>query len=258
MSTPAALPPHTPAEPTGFDVDADVASLTATPKEQYESPQPEPEPEPTPDPKAAEGAAGGEQAGGGGEGPAGADAKASAREFLEVYDTLQSYGFSFYSQGMPAEKFQLPQFAKDRAIHHLAKGLEKMGSPELPWWVGLLIALAPPAGINFMAAKAYREQAEQQEAEAQRRANMRVVHPTSIIHPDGREEHMPPPPQTAREATRPRPTTAVPMPPCAHCGQPVKGRKKKYCSQSCSGKARAKHYQDNKPHAHEHHTAATS
>lgn len=246
MST-LALPSHTGAPPAGFDVDADVDALRSTPKEEYQTTEPEPEPAKT-QPPGGDGPATDPPPGGeGGEGdPPGGNAKDSAREFIEVYDTLQSYGFSFYSLGMPAEKFQLPKFAKDRAVHHLAKGLEKMGSPEVPWWVGLLIALAPPAGINFMAAKAYREEGERREQASRphRNPNMQVVHPTTIIHPDGREEPAPPP---RHEPPPPPPRNpAAPMPPCAHCGQPVKHRKKKYCSQSCSGKARAKFYQEQK------------
>jgi hypothetical protein len=248
MSTPAALPPHTEQKPGGFDVDADVSALSGTPKEQYEAPEQEPEPEA---PKTE--APGGEQpgaqqpeGGGEGEGAPGVSAKESAREFLEVYDTLQSYGFHFYSlQGMPAEKFQLPKFAKDRAVHHLAKGLEKMGSPEVPWWIGLLIALAPPAGINFMAAKAYRDEGERQEAAARQerdRSNMHVVHPTTIIHPDGSERPAP----AQRPVHKAAPRNTAPMPHCAQCGQPVKHRKGKYCSQSCSGKARAQFYKEQK------------
>lgn len=228
-----ALPPHTEPEATGFDADADVTALKATPKEEYQAdpePEPEPEPQPATNPPPADGPAPEPEAGGG-EGPAGGNNVASAREFLEVYDTLQSYAFSFYSQGLPAENFALPKFAKDRAVHHLAKGLEKMGSPELPWWVGLLIALAPPAGINFMAAKAHREQAERQaEEEARRRRNsMHVVHPTSIIHPDGTETASPPPRPTYKRRQGQ---------PCEVCGTPCRPGKK-YCSKSCSGKGLA-------------------
>lgn len=239
MSTPA-LPPHVPStEATGFDADADVNALKATPKEDYgtaDDPEPEPAPkaEPTADGPTPEGDAGGE--GGAGDGPTSRNATASAREFLEVYDTLQSYGFSFYSQGMPAEKFQLPQFAKDRAVHHLAKGLEKMGTPELPWWVGLLIALAPPAGINFMAAREHRRATEaqaQQEARRQR-SNMHVVHPTTIIHPDGTESKAPPPPPPAPRQAYQRKQGQ----PCIVCGTTCRPGKK-YCSKSCSGKGAA-------------------
>lgn len=250
MST-ALLPPHTEATATGFDPDADVAALKATPKEPT---QPEPDPAPTADPPpAGQGGAGPTPEGGatpegGGDGPTGNDAKASAKEFIEVYDILQSYGFSMYSQGMDPQKFQLPPYAKDRAAHHLAKGLEQMGTPELPWWVGLLIALAPPAGINFMTAKAHREAAERKAEEAatrnaQRQQRGEVLHPDSVIHPNGQEEPIrrasrtnTPPPPSVRTIYKDR----APMPPCQVCGAPCKSRNKKYCSKSCSGKARAK------------------
>ena len=246
-----ALPPHIPPPATGqgFDADADVAALKATPKQDF-SAQWEKAPDPTPaaGPDAPGGAAGGPDIPGGGgpetppEPPQ--NAKESAKEFIEVYDILQSYGFSFYSQGMDPKPFQLPSYAKDRAIHHLAKGLEKMGTPELPWWVGLLIALAPPAGINFMTAREYRRaQTEKMANEAaanERKARQgQPVHPSSITRADGtvvKMQVVPPSDEAAPAPAAPR--NRAPMPLCQQCGtNPVKGRTKKYCSQHCAGLA---------------------
>lgn len=245
MSTQAALPPHVPADTsTGFDADADVAALSATPKEAYQNPEPPPPPAGEPPPATGADAPAGDGPAPDapqGDGPAGGDAKASAREFIEVYDILQSYGFSFYSQGMDPKQFSLPTYAKDRAVHHLAKGLEKMGTPELPWWVGLLIALTPPAGINFMVAKAHRAEQDKAQAEAARKNAKRqqqgeALHPDTIIHPNGQEVKVksPPPPPSAR-AAYPKANAA----PCIVCGTPTKGPGKKYCGKSCSGKGRA-------------------
>lgn len=258
MSTPA-LPPHTPlaTEANGFDVDADVAALKAAPKQEFQQQEPEPtnDPPPNPDPKPGDGPDA-PPAGEGG-GPAGPDAKASAKEFIEAYDMLQCWSFSMFSKGMKPEEFALPAFAKDRAAHHLAKGLEKMGNPELPWWVGLLIALAPPAGINFMSAKAHREAMEAREQQAQHRpppgpgagprphsyrppppppppAPFEPVPPTSITRPDGSEVPM----QPTIRVVKPADTS---MPLCQECGiNHVRNRRKKYCSQQCAGKATAR------------------
>lgn len=232
---------------TGFDPDADVAALKATPKEPTQpdpEPAPEPEPAPTPEPDGPT-----PSPEGGGDGPGdGNNAKASAREFIEVYDIMQSYGFAFYSDGMDPAKFSLPSYAKDRAVHHLAKGLEKMGSPELPWWVGLLIALAPPAGINFMTAKAHRQAAEVKKQEAAKRNSQRarngdVLHPDSVIHRNGTEQPLRPV-AVVKEPDEPAEVHTMhihyrDMPPCEVCGTPVKRKGKRYCSKSCSGKARA-------------------
>lgn len=254
MTTPA-LPPHVPPASTGqgFDADADVAALKATPKQDFSAQwEKAPDAPPAAGPETPGGATGAPDIPGGG-GPDAPpeppqNAKESAKEFIEVYDILQSYGFSFYSQGMDPKPFQLPTYAKDRAIHHLAKGLEKMGTPELPWWVGLLIALAPPAGINFMTAREYRRaQAEKMAADAaakERKAHPgQPMNPSSITRADGtvvKMEVVPPgaagapPPPAAPAAQRSR----APMPLCQQCDtNPVKGRTKKYCSQHCAGLA---------------------
>jgi len=260
-----ALPPHTPpAAGTGFDVDADVAALKSAPKQETAAPEPDPgappEGAPTPDAPPT-GAPGGNPGTGDADPEAGGDggnAKASAKEFIEAYDMLQCWSFAAFSGGMKPEEFQLPAFAKTRAAHHLAKGLEKMGSPELPWWLGLLIALAPPAGINFMTAKAHREAKEANEARAANAAKHArspgdPIPPTTITRPDGTEIRMRPVAQQERTApppAAPRSSTA-PMPPCGVCGNPVKNRKRKYCSTHCGGVASGRKNQEraarNKP-----------
>lgn len=256
MST-TALPPHTPSTTTGFDADADVASLKATPKQDY-SGQWDKAPEPPPaGPEAPGGASGGPDATGtdGSDGAApdaAPNAKESAKEFIEVYDILQSYGFSFYSQGMEPQKFKLPTYAKDRAAHHLAKGLEKMGTPELPWWVGLLIALAPPAGINYMTAREYRRAQEEKakstaDSNAAKARQGQPVEPTTITRQDGTVISMHPVPHSGGTTPPPMPgpgpnppRNKTPMPLCQQCGtNPVRTRSKKYCSQHCAGVASA-------------------
>lgn len=249
------LPPATdttasapPAEPAGnaFDVDADVASLRSTSKQDYRSSwqEPEPPPEtkdtppagsPTPAPEAP---------------PEPEDrAKASAREFMEVYDTLQAQGFAIYSDGMKAEKFALDKFAKDRAIHHLAKGLEKMGSPELPWWAGLLVVLTPPSLVNYLTARESRAAAAAKKSAENRKrsANGEPLSPDTITDRNGM--HVVPKPERtgpSAAATEAAPTAAPPratgpMPLCQECGiNPVKSRKRKYCSQHCAGVATTK------------------
>ena len=57
-------------------------------------------------------------------------------------------------------------------------------------------------------------------------APMRAVHPDSITDRTGRTVPVKPPAKAK-----------APMPPCQHCGTPVKHRGRRYCSQSCAGKA---------------------
>lgn len=236
------LPPSAAAGPQPYNAAADAAELDAKPLQDYtsewtkEQAQPEPEPPPV-EPEAGTGSA--EDA---------KDVDASAREFIELYDLAQSYGFHFYSS-KPAEDFALPKFAKDRAAYHLAKGLAAMGSPTVPWWIGLLIALAPPAALNFMSAKQYKQdKAEREEHQAQQQRRQwsaergtGAAAPDHIfradgsmikLHPDAPAPAAPPPPASAPKRTKP----AKYFGPCEVCGEPVKAKGRKTCSQSCSGK----------------------
>lgn len=216
--------------PKPFDLAAHAAKLKATPKEQYaearSTPEPEPDNQPGPEPEAEP------STGTGGTSNGDANHEESAREFVELYDLTQSYVFSFAS-GQKPEAYTLPNEAKKRAVHHLARGLEKMGGMEVPWWMGLTIALGPPTALNVMVAKEYRQQ--QEEAKAQQRAQERrgaqrgpgPVAPDSIFH-RGEVINM----QGAAPKERKQPGT------CAVCGKPTKpGRS--YCSQSCAGKGTA-------------------
>jgi hypothetical protein len=265
---PKALPPHDPpATGGGFDVDADVATLKSSAKEDYsaqwQAPPPEPKPVETGPEKPADEPPTGEA-------PPGDEAEASARGFIECYDLLQAWGFHFYSQGKPAQDFTLPKFAKDEAVKHLARGLEKMGSPQLPWWVGLLIALAPPSVLNYMAAREYRRQ-EQAKEEAEARKNAKggpTPSPTPPATP--RSEPFRADSITTKEgkvvpidqAYAERKGTGIPiehqtlayhsgtresmgiadkrMPLCQFCHtNHESSRKRKYCGKVCSGKATA-------------------
>jgi hypothetical protein len=245
--TATALPPHV-EEPKGFDVAADVAALKSAPKQDYSEQWKQ-----TEEPKKPEPAASGAGATPEGEPPPAPGNQESAKEFIEAYDTVQSYSFSIYSEGLKPEKFQLPEFAKTRAAHHLAKGLEAMGSPELPWWLGLLIALAPPSFTNYMTAKAYRQSAEEAAARnAEQAKRGQPVHPTSITRRDGTVVPMSPPPPPSEPVTFQEPTVAAQspaaprkqnpnMPLCQECGiVHVASKKRKYCSKSCAGKATSK------------------
>lgn len=228
-----ALPPASSAGPQPYDATSDAQALDALPLQDYSSAwekEPDPAPEPPPAPEGA---------------PEGAkedapDVEASAREFLELYDMAQSWGFHFYS-GRAPESFALPKFAKDRAAHHLAKGLKSMGSPEVAWWMGLLIALGPPAFFNYMGARQYRaEQQEREEAEARRAEQFQAHTPDHITKADGTRVDMPPVPRPEPKA-KPRRTgsQARPMGQCEECGMPSKpGRKT--CGQQCSGKRTAR------------------
>ena len=237
-TTAPALPPHV--EPTsGFDADADVAKLKAAPKQDYsndwtveeppipEQPKGEKEPGATP----------------GGDAPPEASNTDAAKEFVEFYDMMQAYSFSFYSNGLKPEAFELPKFAKDRAAHLLAKGLQLMGSPELPWWLGLTIALTPPSLANYFVAKENRANTAQSNREKAKRGE--PLHPSNITRKDGSPVPFTPPPDPApvNAPAAPAQAPAAPrkqnpnMPLCQVCGvNHVKSTKKKYCSKSCAGK----------------------
>lgn len=211
-----------------YDADADAAALDSQPLQDYSSAweQPEPEPAPAPEPEPEPEQAGAE---------AKTDNEASAREFVELYDLAQSFGFHFWS-GRAAETFQLPKYAKDRAAHHLAKGLEKMGGMEPPWWLGLLLALGPVTFVNWASAKEYKAQqaeAERQQREAKARANWQQASGGAAIEPDaitlaGKEVAF-----TRTAPPKPGKTYGT----CQHCGGPVQKKGRKYCGQSCAAKA---------------------
>jgi hypothetical protein len=111
----------------------------------------------------------------------------------------------------------------------------------------LLMVLSVPAMANYFAAKEYRKaKADERAAAARERQRQRdggVVVPDSITHKGNTTAYQPPPPASpAPKADAPAPTfTQVKTSgaPCLICGSPCnKGRK--YCSQTCSGKARKK------------------
>lgn len=247
MSTePKLLPPHTePVQPGASDATAFIRKQRAVPKRPYKAaeppPPPDPEPQakgPDPEPKAPEG--------GTTEAPTG-EAISSAKEFIETYDLLQSFGFSMYSDGMPIEKFQLPQPVKDRAEHHLARGLQGMGNPELPWAVGLAIALAPPAYFSYLTARehraAKREEEQAKAANTKRKESGEALHPTIIYDANGNvvrgaaPAKAPMRDQATHTTAAHAAASAEPLPPCQVCGKPVKHKGRKYCGQSCAGAA---------------------
>lgn len=228
------LPPHEAAATD--DATSFIRSQRAVPKRPYGDPAGTAQPKPDP-PSASqkeEVPPAGEAPKGDTESPSTED---SAREFIETYDLLQSFGFHMYSNGLPMEKFALPEKVKERATHHLARGLVGMGKPQLPWPVGLAIALAPPSFFNYLLAKEHRTDMEQREADArstnkERQRNGEPLSPTVIYDAHGNVVSRP-------DATKPRPQ--APGAPdrsnaCPKCGKPAKpGRT--YCSQSCSGAA---------------------
>lgn len=253
MSDTLALPPATPAaapEATSLvNADTFADALRSTPMEDYRAPEPEPPKVEAPKPVDTPTGEGPKTDAPGTDGPAPGPEKRnveSAREIIEGYDLLQSYGFSAVSDGMKPEQFVLDKFPKERAVHHLAKGLEKMGSPEVPWWVGLAIALAIPAFINYRIAMAHRKDraAERTAQNRQRAANGEPLRPDTITDREGNVVKPPPPPPPAPAAARTAPVEvlhpATPRKtygPCEVCGNPVHRKTARYCGKSCSGKA---------------------
>lgn len=218
-----ALPAHTeaPAEAhaqsEAYSMDTWVQELIATPKEDTSGKWEQPAPEPKPAPAAPENGPKAESA---------SDHKASAKEFIDLYDLSQSYGFHFYSGGADQKQFALDAFPKERAVHHLAKGLEKMGGVEVPWYLGLILALAPAAFANYLTAVQYRRAQADAKENAERQKRSEPVHPSSITMPTG---EVVPAPQAKRSASGP-------MPQCSECGTAVKNRRNVTCGQSCAAK----------------------
>ncbi len=271
MNEQAALPPApAPAPGNGFDMDAFAHELNQ-PKQPGGAPPPPPKVEPATPPGAT----------GGAETPK-SDASSStdapktteeapntkdkyndaAREYMETYDLLQSQGFSALAQKeAPVEKFLLEKFAKQRAIHHLARGLRTMEVGEMPWWIGLSIALTPPAIGNYMLAMELRKQREARKVREtrtareneERKARGEPLQPTSIINADGSVVTPAPPPAAAPApvaAQAPPASTSTPTTitakarivygTCPVDGNPLYKKRAKYCSQSCAGKATSK------------------
>lgn len=261
METPATSPQEQPKAPKGFDAAADAAKLDETPLQDYtseftrgKSAQPgatdQPSGASSTDPKPADPASS--------TAPASepetvsADAKRVAREYIEGYDFGQSFGFSWYSDGMKQDEFKLPKLPKESAIHHLAKGLEKAGTPEMPWWAGLMLALSLPAFANWQIAREHRRGKAEALAAAQPNKALpprpaQVIRPgdaagtahrSSVTSGDTAQ------PAAPGSVTAPAPAfTALggqqPTGSCLVCGKPAK-KGRKYCSQSCSGKASKK------------------
>lgn len=237
VEEPKLLPPATSAVPKPNDEAADfLRQQRSKPKRVYDDAL---KAEPTKaEPKADTPPTGGNEAPKAEGTSDGTDNKESAKEFIEAYNTLQAGGFAMLAGDINAfGKFLLPAEIKARAAHHLSKGLGKMGNPEVPWWVGLLIALSMPTVLNYFAAMEHRK--AKQDEKAQRRDQYRAAHTAA------RAGAPPPPPAVTvldRDGNqiptmRPRAPQRGPKPPCAQCGNPVRRTGRKYCSQRCAGLA---------------------
>jgi len=234
----------TPAAKPNDDAADFLRQQRAKPKRVYDDalktkPQPKAEPKADAPPT---GTGDGPKAEGTGTGGEATDGKESAKEFIEAYNTMQAGGFALLAGDLEAfNKFLLPTDIKARAAHHLAKGLGKMGNPEVPWWAGLLIALSLPTALNYFAAMEHRKARQKAKEKAR---------PTAQPHAARTAERAGGPPRPPAPAVtvldrdgneirtmRPRTPGGGPKPPCAQCGQPVRKTGRKYCSQRCAGLA---------------------
>ncbi len=235
---PTATTPVAEEPTTGFDVASDVAALKSKPKQDYSSQWKQPEEPPKTEAPPPTGDAPGAT-------PAEPDpndkAKAAAREFIECYDMLQAQGFAMYADGIKPKEFELEEYPKERAIYHLAKGLEKMGTPEVPWWIGLLIALAPAAFVNYMTAKESRHAAQEAAARKnqQKHRSGAPLEPNSITDRNGQPVTPPQPQRTGAPPAQAAPAAPKDYGNCLVCNKPLTKPRKKYCGKSCSGKASA-------------------
>ena len=232
MSEQALLPPASDAS-SSFDLAAHAAALGATPKEHYAAPDPEPEPapEPPPDPEP-------KAEPGGGSAKGTADDQASARFILDMYDS----GVSLLSEALvddpakyPASHFAMQPLLKEHAVDQLSKGMAQGGGKwHLPWWVALLVVLLFHGGLTWAAVRsAKREKAERKPktpppAPTTAQYTAHHAEPLNVSLQDKNGKDLGSVPQ------RPESNN---MPPCQLCGQPVKRKGRKYCGQSCAGKA---------------------
>ncbi len=230
-------PAKSEASPGGQSATAFIRAQRQVPKRPYadaQAPPPtDPPPADTPPPTPNDGPAANPGAGTG-TGKDDADPKAAAEEFIETYDMLQAYGFHLYSDGMPMDRFILPDKMKQRAVHHLSRGLSKMGNAEVAWPLGVALAIVPPSFFNYLAAREHRA-AKAETAEA------RTAPPTPPPPAKAKQPHTHRPTTVTLEDSEGRPirtvsTTTGGACQAPGCTNPVK-RGRKYCSQACSGRA---------------------
>lgn len=243
-AAPPALPPHKPTEATGFDVDADVSSLKNEGKEDYSSAWTQ-EPKPDPPPAATDQASGGSST----EAP-GTDApkaepinKDSAEVMIKVYDMLVGQlceAMVDQPTKYPAERFHMKPSLRKEAVDALAKGLDKSGKVDVPWWVLLALPLGISGFANWQLVKAARKE---KMAEKARTANANraasgtgaPLHPNEIRTKEGTVVMSDPAANAAPASEAHQAKAQKVYGQCRECGNPLHKRGKVYCSQRCAG-----------------------
>lgn len=266
MSEPVLIPERSTTAAAGderkpFDLKAHARKLKETPKEHYqEAVEPElpPPPKNDPPPPGPDNPPPGGTAPDG-EGEPTQQHRDTAKTVFDMVDTITAKvceGMVGNPQRYPADHFRFDPHTRAQAEYQLAKGIAQGGGKfKMPWWAALAGLMAFQGFLTWQKVKQAREQEEEQSPKQQephrtasdaghrdqpsRPAQMRAVHPDSITDRNGRTVPVKPPAKAKG-----------PMPPCQHCGTPVKHRGRRYCSQSCAGKATsAKRRQKQQPAA---------
>lgn len=264
MSEPVLIPERSTTAPAGderkpFDLKAHARKLKETPKEHYQEavePETPPPPKNDPPPTGQDTPPPGGTASDG-EGEPNQKHRDAAKTVFDMVDSITAKvceGMVDNPQRYPADHFRFDPHTRAQAEYQLAKGIAQGGGKfKMPWWAALAGLMAFQAFLTWQKVKRAKEQQEEvnwRREEAKRRAAengdqapepkpMRAVHPDSITDRNGRTVPVKPPEKTKG-----------PMPPCQHCGTPVKHRGRRYCSQSCAGKATsAKRRQKQQPQA---------
>lgn len=229
-----------------FDLKAHARTLRDTPKEHYqEAVEPEPPPTPKDAPPTGDpgtGAPGGEGPGDApGEGEPTQKHRDAAKTAFDMYDTIAAKvaeGMVGNPKSYPAEHFRMDTHTRSQAEYQLARGIAAGGGKfTMPWWTALSMLMAFQGFMTWQQVKKAKsteeERATPPSSTATQRdggpasrhdAPLRAVYPDSVIDAKGRTTPLKMPSKQPKE-------------PCQHCGAPVKHKGRKYCSQSCAGKA---------------------
>lgn len=240
-----------------------AGELKSTPKQDYSQAWSEPKTSapPPPDPKAAQ-PGGTAPVGDAGQQPEGepkgeGSAKETARVVLMMYDNLVSQVCSAIAdhESYPAKRFAMDEASRREAEKQLAIGIEKNNWAGLPWW-GILVMMIVASGVAnwLLVREAMKDKRKQKEQQAARNrasaARGEPLNPDSITDKHGQTVK---PPAAASPVASPAHASTDPASPpqasparaakfhgsCQECGNPVKHKGRKYCSQSCAGKATA-------------------
>lgn len=249
---PAASTTTPPDTGSGFDMRAFAAELKSKPKQDYTQSQPKPaEPPPASTAPPGQDAPPKEEE----KGPENPNTEGSAKEtaaaVLMMYDNLVSQVCAAIAdhKDYPAKSFAMDPSSRKEAERQLAIGIERNNWAGLPWW-GILGMMVLASGVaNWLMVREARKKKKEAAADAnknrERAKNGEAVYASTITDKNGRTTGMPdvPPPTNSTAPDVKTPGAPKDYGPCQApgCTNRLTKPRRKYCSQSCSGKASTKH-----------------